>query len=80
MPTWLSIVVASVGVYLMDEFIKLQQEAIDQELAEMPPEEVNDMLLTMKSDEANEFLGRLGRLRATQIYKTLKWRQHNGDI
>ena len=56
------------------KFIELQQKAIDQKLVGMHPKEVNNVLSTMSSDEANEFLGRLGRLRATQIYKTFERR------
>lgn len=54
------------------EFVELQQKVIDQELVEMPPEEVNDILRPMTEQEANEFLGGIGRLRTLQIYKLLK--------
>ena len=56
------------------KFIELQQKVIDQELAEMLPEEVNDILRTMTKQEANEFLGWLGRLRTLQVYKTFERR------
>ncbi len=55
----------------MDEFTRRQQEILDQELAEMLPKEVNDLLSTMKPGEANVFLECLGRLRALQIYTSL---------
>lgn len=51
------------------EFIKMQQDIIDRELLEMPPEDVNDILSMMKAEEAFDFLGRLGHLRADQIYR-----------
>ena len=54
------------------KFIELPQKVIDQELVGMHPKEVNNVLSTMSSDEANEFLERLGHLRATQIYKNFK--------
>lgn len=49
------------------EFVKKQQEIIDEEMAEMSPEEVNDMLSAMKPKEADKFLGKLGQIRAVAI-------------
>ena len=69
--TRVSFMVASVGIHLMSEFDRLQQKAIDQKLVEMLPKEVNDMLSTMKLEEANDFLERLGRPRALAIYLIL---------
>ena len=48
--------------------IELQQDIIDREMAEMLPDEVNDILRTMKKEEANEFLGRLGQIRTAITY------------
>lgn len=53
----------------LSELVKPLQEIIDQELAVMPAKEVNKILHTMTADEANNFLGRLGQIRAAQIYK-----------
>lgn len=49
-------------------FIKLQQDIIDQELQEMPAKEINEILSTMKAEEAFDFLERIGRLRAWLVY------------
>lgn len=53
-------------------FVKLQQEIIDQEMLEMPPKEIDDILSTMKAEEAFDFLERIGRLRAALIYQSLQ--------
>lgn len=55
----------------LTEFVKKQQEVIDEEMAEMSPEEVNDILSAMKPKEANKFLGKLGQIRSAAIYLTL---------
>ena len=50
------------------DFIRLQQESIDDNMRTMPPGMVNQILSYMNPEEANEFLGRLGALRAGDIY------------
>lgn len=56
------------------KFVKLQQEIIDQELQEMPAKDVNEILFTMKAEEALDFLEGIGRLRAWSIYAALSER------
>ena len=55
----------------MCSFVKLQQKIIDREMLEMPPKEVNEILRTMKAEEAFDFLGHLGQIRAAIIYSHL---------
>lgn len=54
------------------EFVKLQQDIIDQELMEMPAKEVGEILSDMKAWEAFNFLERIGRLRAWLVYMSLE--------
>lgn len=53
------------------KFIKLQQDITDQELREMPAEEVDEILSDMKAEEAFDFLERIGHLRAWLVYAAL---------
>lgn len=50
------------------EFVKFRQDIIDRELQEMSAEDINEILSTMNREEALDFLGRIGRLRARLIY------------
>ena len=60
-----------VGKAMQSEFIKLQQNITDQELQEMPAGDINEILSTMKAEEAFDFLERIGRLRARLVYASL---------
>ena len=55
---------------MQSKFIKLQ-DITDQELREMPAKEINEILSTMKAEEAFDFLERIGRLRARLVYASL---------
>lgn len=61
---------------MQSEFIKLQ-DITDQELREMPAGDINEILSTMKAEEAFDFLERIGRLRARLVYASLL-PEHNG--
>ena len=52
------------------EFVKLQQDIIDQELREIHAEDVGEILSMMTYGEAQTFLERIGRLRAWLVYES----------
>lgn len=53
----------------MDEFQRMQQDVIDDDMRTMPPGMVKEILADMKPAEADAFLGRLGHVRAADIYE-----------
>ena len=52
----------------MVTFTAKQQRLIAEELENMPPDQVNEILESMKEHEAQPFLEYLGHVRAAKIY------------
>ena len=54
------------------DFVKRQQEIIDQDIRDMPPEEINAFLEELSPEAANAVLEKIGHRRARDIYDSHK--------